>query len=113
MWVRIPPAASKVVKGSSQNLDEGETIYPHPPPMTDAPENTITFGNSILNLSVDWFRIVVRDDALAVEGKYETDRYGKNQHQFKPWITRRGCGGDADQPTVSRRRAVRRDESWC
>ena len=38
MWVQIPPAASKVVKGSPQNLDEGETIYPHPPPMTDAPE---------------------------------------------------------------------------
>lgn len=38
LWVRIPPAASKVVKGSPQNLDEGETIYPHPPLMTDAPE---------------------------------------------------------------------------
>lgn len=42
MWVQIPPAASKVVKGSPQNLDKGETIYPHPPLMTDAPENTIT-----------------------------------------------------------------------
>ena len=68
LWVRLPPLASKVVKGSPQNLDKGETIYPHPPLMTDAPENTITFGNSILNISVDWFRIVVRDDFPAVGG---------------------------------------------
>ena len=113
MWVQIPPAASKVVKGSSQNLDKGETIYPHPPLMTDAPENTITFGNSILSLSVDWFRIAVRGNFPAVGDENETGRYGKNQHRFKPRITRRGRGGDADQPTVSRRRVVRRDESWC
>ena len=102
-----------MVKGSPQNLDKGETIYPYSPLMTDAPENTITFGNSILNLSVDWFRIAVRGDFPAVGDENETGRYGKNQHQFKPWIARSGCGGDADQPTMSRRRVVRRDMSWC
>lgn len=35
--VQIPLSASEVVKGSPQNLDKGETIYPHPPLMTDAP----------------------------------------------------------------------------
>lgn len=67
--------------------------------MTDAPENTITFGNSILDLSVDWFRIAVRGNFPAVGDENETGRYGKNQHQFKSQKMRRGCGRWRCRPT--------------